>query len=234
MNYSLSLVLPCYNEEANIGETVHSVLAWMQAKGIDGEIIVVDDGSTDTSAAILQHLASEYQNVRVVTHTSNQGYGLAVRSGLDIAQNDVIGFMDSDRQFHIEDLEKLLPHIETFAFVTGRRRKRADSFLRNIFGKVLGCTSWCLFSLWVRDVNCGMKIFHRDIWPTIRPKYSVEKLFNTEIFLNLKKNAIPWKQVDVPHYPRLAGNPTGASPKVILRMFWEYWCLKKAQIIRHQ
>lgn len=230
MQPALSIILPCYNEEENIGHTVHSVLEWMQQKNIDGEIIVVNDGSTDDSATLLHKLEQEYENVRTVHHETNMGYGIAVRSGLDVATKDIIGFMDSDRQFRVEDFAKLLPHLEQYKFVTGRRTKRADSTLRNVFGKILGLTSWLLLGLWVRDVNCGMKVCKKDIWKSIRPEHSVEKLFNTEMFLNLKKHNIAWKQVSVPHYPRPAGTPTGASMKVILRMFAEYWSLKKAQL----
>ena len=229
---SLSLVLPCYNEQENIGTTIHNVLTWMRSTNIDGEVVVVNDGSTDTSAAIVENIAAQEPLVRIVTHDTNLGYGLAVRSGLDVCTKKYIGFMDSDQQFHIEDMGKLLPCLEAYSFATGRRVQRADSALRNVFGKVLGFTSWVMFGLWVRDVNCGMKVFHKDIWRTIRPEHSVEKLFNTEIFLNLKKHAIAWKQVSVPHYPRPAGTPTGASFKVILRMFHEYWTLKKSTLTR--
>jgi hypothetical protein len=80
--------------------------------------------------------------------------------------------------------------------------------------------------MWVRDVNCGMKLFRRDIWKTIRPTRGVEKLFNTEMFLRLKRNKIPWMTVNVPHYPRLLGTPTGGSVRVILRMFKELFDLR--------
>ena len=226
MTPSLSLVLPCFNEEENIAATVEDVARWMQEHVSDWEIIVVDDGSKDESANILKQLQQQYPQLHVVTHKENQGYGLAIVSGLDTAQKDVIGFMDSDRQFHIEDIAMLLAHIDAFAFVAGRRKKRADTLIRNLFGKILGLMTFLVFGLWLRDVNCGMKVFRREIWPKIRPQYSVEKLFNTELFLNLRHKKIDWKQISVPHYPRIAGTPTGASPRVILRMFWEYWVLR--------
>lgn len=227
---SFSLILPCYNEEENIAQTVADVTDWLRACDIDGEIIVVDDGSTDSSADLLAEMQTKNDLLKVIMHDKNKGYGLAVRSGLDAAAKDVIGFMDSDRQFHAEHLDLLLPGLEQASFVAGRRTKRADTLLRNAFGKGLGVCTWIVFGLWLRDVNCGMKIFRREIWPAIRPEHGVEKLFNTELFLNLRKNNIAWVQMSVPHYPRTAGTPTGASPKVILRMFGEYRDLKKAQI----
>ncbi len=229
---TLSIILPCFNEEANIESTVRDTAGWMRGAGITGSIIVVDDGSKDASPRILDRLRQEMPELRVVTHDRNQGYGVAVRSGCDAATTDLIGFMDSDGQFTAEEFALLLPHLEQAPFVTGRRRKRADSFIRNTFGKVLGAMNVVMLGLWVRDVNCGLKVFRREIWPVIRPIHGVEKLFNTEMFLKLKQRSIPWVQVDVPHYPRRAGTPTGGSLRVIGRMFRELRNLRRSR--RHE
>lgn len=198
----------------------------MKTEKISGDIIVVDDGSKDTSFSILQDLQKKVPNLKIVQHKKNGGYGIAVRSGCDSATTDWIAFMDSDGQFKAKDFNLLLPYTKDFSFVTGRRAHRADSFVRNMFGKVLGGMNVLVLGLWVRDVNCGMKMFTRDVWPTIRPTRGVEKLFNTEMFLRLKRNKIPWKTVNVPHYPRLLGTPTGGSIRVIFRMFKELWDLR--------
>jgi glycosyltransferase involved in cell wall biosynthesis len=223
---TLSVILPCFNEEQNIASSVRDVASWMKKEHISGEIIVVNDGSTDGSLTVLRKLESEIPHLRVVDLPKNGGYGIAVRAGCDAATTDLISFMDSDLQFHAEDLSLLLTHIDDYAFVTGRRAHRADSLVRNAFGKILGGMNVVVLGLWVRDVNCGMKMFRRDIWKTIRPVHGVEKLFNTEMFLRLKRNKIPWLTVNVPHYPRIAGNPTGGSVRVIIRMFWELWNLR--------
>lgn len=223
---TLSIILPCFNEEQNIASAVHDVELWMQTEKISGEIIVVNDGSTDDSLSVLTKLKKEIPLLRIVDLPKNGGYGIAVRAGCDAATTDIISFMDSDLQFHAKDLSLLLAHIDRYKFVTGRRAHRADSLLRNAFGKILGAMNLLVLGLWVRDVNCGMKMFHRGIWKTIRPEHGVEKLFNTEMFLRLKRNNIPWLTVNVPHYPRLAGSPTGGSIRVIIRMFKELWDLR--------
>lgn len=225
----LSVILPCYNEEKNIALAVRDVAAWMKTQKIEGEIIVVNDGSIDGSLTILKKLEKDILHLRIVDLKKNGGYGIAVRAGCDAATTDVIAFMDSDLQFHAKDLSLLLAHIGDYAFVTGRRAHRADSLLRNSFGKILGGMNVLVLGLWVRDVNCGMKMFHRTIWKTIRPVHGVEKLFNTEMFLRLKRNKIPWLTINVPHYPRVAGNPTGGSVRVIIRMFKELWDLRTSR-----
>ncbi len=149
-----------------------------------------------------------------------------MRSGCDAATSQYIAFVDSDGQFKIEDLNRLIPHLKSYDFVPGKRRKRADSLVRNAFGKILGLLIYCTFGVWIRDVNCGMKIFTKDLWPTMRPLYGTEKFFNTELYLRLKNAGHTWNQVDVPHYPRRAGTPCGGSGRVIFGMIKEIWDLR--------
>ncbi len=227
---NLSIILPCYNEEQNIAASVQDVHEWMKKKNIEGEIIVVNDGSTDGTADVLQSLVQTYDNLCIVSHHPNKGYGAAVRAGCDRARSDIVAFMDSDGQFRAEDFDRLLPHLERFAFVTGRRRRRADPFMRKLNAKLFGLLTWVVLGVWVRDVNCAMKIFRRDIWQRIRPVHATGALVNAEMFLNLKKNGIAWHQVDVPHYPRKFGAQTGANLSVILKMFRELLTLAGAKL----
>jgi glycosyltransferase involved in cell wall biosynthesis len=224
----LSVVLPCFNEEANIRATLEEVLAWAKNRTFSTEIVAVDDGSSDATPVILGKMAAVHPEIRVVRHRENGGYGRAVRSGCDAAAGEWIAFMDSDGQFRIADIELLLPHLEAFAFVTGRRRKRMDPLPRVVYGKVLAFFNLFVFGMWIRDVNCGLKVFRREIWQTIRPEHGIEKLFNAEMFLRLKKAGIPWKQVAVPHHPRRAGMPTGASGRALQRMAREVAALRRA------
>lgn len=222
----LSIVLPCYNEEENVRNTVREALAWLNSANISGEVVCVDDGSRDRTGQLLDQLSQEDARVRVIHHQKNGGYGVAIRTGCDAAAGELISFVDSDGQFRIADLGLLLPFIDQYPLVTGRRRHRADPLPRKIFGKVLGLAIFVLYGMWLRDVNCGMKVFRKELWPVIRPVHGVEKLFNTEVFLRMKRAGIAWKTVDVPHYPRMLGNPTGAKLSVIIRMFREMWDLR--------
>jgi glycosyltransferase involved in cell wall biosynthesis len=226
---SISLVLPCYNEERNIEHTVRDAQDWFAQEQIDGEIIVTDDGSTDGSLAVLCRLQQEMPNLKVVHHDVNRGYGAAVRSGCDQAQKPWIAFMDSDGQFHARDLSRLLPLASTADYVTGIREKRADTLHRRLNSWLYNMLVRVMLNVPVSDVNCGMKLFRRSIWSSIRPSYATGALVNAEMFCALEASKIPWKATVVPHYPRLAGNPTGAKPRVILQMFKELWQLKRAR-----
>lgn len=224
----LTVVLPCYNEEGNIEHTVRDVLAWFAAANVDGDIVVVNDGSRDGSARVLEALASEFRNVACIAHAEKKGYGAAITDGCDHAQGEVIAFMDSDGQFHAEDLGKLLPHMQTHRFVTGRRVHRADDMHRKLNAFLYGMLIRFRLGITVPDLNCGMKMFTRELWPQIRPQHATGALFNAEVYYRLKQLAVPVKSVPVAHYPRTKGSPDGARPGVIFRMFRELSELKRS------
>ncbi|HEY7086559.1 MAG TPA: glycosyltransferase family 2 protein [Tepidisphaeraceae bacterium] len=225
----VSLVLPCFNEESNIEQTIRSVQEWFKSDHIDGQIIVTDDGSTDGSLCLLRKLQEEMPNLDVVHHEKNQGYGAAVRSGCDMAQKEWIAFMDSDGQFQPSDLRRLLPLTNETVYVAGVREKRADTLQRLLNGRMYRLLVRVVLGVRSSDPNCGMKLFRRSLWPTIRPIHATGALINAEMFYRMKKASIPWMEVLVPHYPRLAGKPTGANVRVILRMFKELWRLKRTR-----
>ncbi len=222
----LSIVLPSFNEEQNIGPVVRETVAWLKTKKEPFEIVVVNDGSRDGTANALLELQKEISELTVVTHEKNLGYGAAVRSGCDAATGDIIGFMDSDGQFAAKDFDLLLPHLKEYSFVTGRRRKRADPFMRKLNAKLFGILSFCMLGIWVRDINCAMKVFTKDTWKRTRPTYSTGALINAEMFYRAQRAGIPWFVVNVPHAPRRFGTQTGAKLSVILRMFLELWKVK--------
>ena len=222
----LSIALPCYNEEQNIEQTVADVCAWLDVSGVQGEIVAVDDGSTDETRARLTGLAVREPRLRLVVHDRNLGYGAAVRSGLDAATMDWIGFMDSDGQFRASDFDKLIPYARKAEVVTGRRFKRADPMVRRLNAKGFGLLNRLFFGVRVHDINCAMKMIRRSRWPEIRPSVTGGALFNLELFARVKKHRVVWRQVFVNHYPRSAGVQTGANPAVLLRALREMFILR--------
>ncbi|MDD5040995.1 MAG: glycosyltransferase family 2 protein [Candidatus Peribacteraceae bacterium] len=223
----LSIVLPCFNEENNIEGTIEDLHSWGVRKGVTMEIVAVDDGSTDGTWGVLQSLAAQHPSIRLVRHEYNLGYGSAVRSGCDAATMDFVGFMDSDGQFHAEDWSRLLPFLQEYRFVTGRRLHRADPFIRKLNATLFGILTFLVLGVWIRDINCAMKVWRRDLWPRIRPVHATGALINAEMFYRLHRLGIPWKTVPVSHYPRLKGVQTGAHLGVILRMFRDLLALRR-------
>ena len=125
--HSLSIVLPAYNEDAVIGVTLEQIFNVLAAWIKDFEVIVVNDGSTDRTGAIVSAITEAEPRVRVVTHERNQGYGSALADGFAAATKELTFFMDSDGQFDVQDLARLLTFIDEYNAVIGFRLDRQDT-----------------------------------------------------------------------------------------------------------
>ncbi|MGQ9663643.1 MAG: glycosyltransferase family 2 protein [Kiritimatiellia bacterium] len=217
---SISVVLPAYNEEKNVPNTVAEVVDTLQQITQDYEVIVVNDGSKDRTAEVTRELALENPRVRLVEHEVNRGYGAAVHSGFYAATKELVFMTDADNQFNVSEISKLLPHIGEFDLVIGYRVKRQDPFIRkiNAFG-------WCwlinvLFGYTARDVDCAFKLFKREVLDNV----SIESrgaTFSAEFLVRAKRKGYRIREVPVTHRPRIAGKQTGARIDVILRAFRE-------------
>ncbi|TEU19039.1 MAG: glycosyltransferase family 2 protein, partial [Anaerolineales bacterium] len=111
---SISVVLPAYNEEENVGPAVMEVIEVVGPIADDYEVIVVDDGSRDGTAKKVRQLGERYPQVRLVQHKVNQGYGAALYSGFTSARKEFVFFTDSDRQFDLTEIKKLLPFMDEY------------------------------------------------------------------------------------------------------------------------
>ncbi len=235
---SLSLVLPAYNEEQMIVQTISTVLTVVPTWTQDFEVIVVNDGSTDATATLLEELRERDQHVRLVTHTVNQGYGAALVSGFAAATKEYTFFMDADGQFDIRDLQAFFPYINSYDAVIGYRIDRQDSWMRklNAWGWKL-LIGWVL-SVHVRDVDCAFKLLHTDFLRQ-HPLETRGAMINAELLYTLRQAGRTYKELGVHHLPRQAGSATGANLHVILRAFRELfisahkWHQEEREKIQH-
>ncbi|HUP27623.1 MAG TPA: glycosyltransferase family 2 protein [Chloroflexia bacterium] len=216
----ISLVLPAHNEEPNIRAVVEEAAQVLPTAFTDYEIVVVNDGSKDRTLEIAQALASDNPHVRVVNHPVNRGYGAAVTSGFNAATGDYIMFMDSDRQFDINDIHLLTPFVGQYDIVAGYRIKRNDPAHRLLNAKLFGTAVRLLFDINVRDIDCAFKIMRGEVLRGINLE-SPGALINTEILAKANVQGCNLTQVGVNHYPRLEGEQSGANLKVVFRAFWE-------------
>lgn len=216
----ISLVLPAHNEEPNIRPVVEEAKQVLPTAFTDYEIIVVNDGSKDRTLEIAQEMENEDSHVRVVNHPVNRGYGAALTSGFNAASGDYIMFMDSDRQFDINDIHRLTPFVEEYDIVAGYRIKRSDPAHRLLNAKIFGMAVMLMFDVHIKDLDCAFKIFRADVLRGINLE-SPGALINTEILTKARAQGSTMNQVGVNHYPRLEGEQSGASIKVVLRAFKE-------------
>lgn len=223
---SLSVVLPAYNEEGNIENTVSQAVSYLVERFEAYEVIVVNDGSVDRTGEIVGHLSSSNPKIILVNHPENLGYGSALRAGFDRASFDYIFMMDSDGQFDIGELDRFLPFVEESVAVIGYRKERADSLVRTINTWLYHIYIRAIFGLNVKDIDCAFKLFPRTAYEKIRPIRAGGALFSAEFLIKLIRNGYRIKEIPVSHYPRLFGKQTGANLGVIVRMFKECWKLR--------
>jgi putative flippase GtrA len=218
--HSLSVVLPAYNEEQVIGATLEHVLNVLAAWLKDFEVIVVNDGSTDRTGAIVSAIAETGQRVRVVTHERNQGYGAALADGFAAATKELTFFMDSDGQFDFRDLARLLLFIDEYDAVIGYRLHRQDTWLRKLNAWGWNVLIRNVLGIHVRDIDCAFKLF-RTAFLQQHPPKTRGAMINAELLYHLKRAGYTYREVGVHHLPRLEGRATGANLRVIARAFRE-------------
>lgn len=225
---ALSIVLPAHNEELIIEQTVSSILAFVPEVADAFEVIVVDDGSTDATAAILDGMAARDARVVVVKHPKNLGYGAALRSGFARARHGHVFYTDSDGQFDIRELPLLLPHVHDVDIVTGYRRERQDPTNRKVNAGIIRIFNRVVLGLKLRDVDCAFKVYKREVLDSI-DLLCDGILIDTEIFYKAKRQGYTLKEVPVSHFPRAGGAATGNRPDVLVRVVRELPNLLKSR-----
>jgi glycosyltransferase involved in cell wall biosynthesis len=215
---SLSIVLPAYNEEENVASAVEEASSVAQQLGLDYEIILVNDGSTDRTGEIGRGLEQHIPNYRLVEHYPNRGYGGSLKAGFAAAAKDLIAFTPADKQFVFGEITRFLAKIDQADIVSGYRANRQDSLIRkfNAFG--WNMTVRLLFGYLCRDIDCGFKLFRREILKHVN-LVSNGAMIDTELLAGARARGYRIAEVSVTHLPRVAGHPTGANVRVVVRAF---------------
>jgi len=229
--HGLSVVLPAYNEEQVIASTVEQVTRELANLTRDFEVIVVNDGSTDRTGAVLSALQTLDRHIRVLTHKRNQGYGATLADGFAAATKDLTFFMDSDGQFDIRELKRFLFLIDAYDAVIGYRVKRQDTWMRK-----LNAWGWKLvvklaLGVHVRDIDCAFKLLRTDFLQR-HPLETRGAMLNAELLYRLNSAGCTLREVGVRHLPRRGGRATGANLRVIGHAFWELFVYTRKR--RHE
>jgi glycosyltransferase involved in cell wall biosynthesis len=228
----LTFFFPAYNEEENIETTVARALAEIGPLVPSIEVLAIDDGSTDRTPELADALAAADPRVRV-HHQPNRGYGGAIKAGFAEARGELICFSDGDLQFDLREMSRLLDRLaderKPVDAVIGYRIKRRDPFHRIFIAKTYNAIVSVAFGLRVRDIDCAMKLFRREVFDGL-PLTTDSPFLSAELLIKLRARGERMAQVGVNHYPRAAGTNTGASFRKILRTFrdigrlrWALW-----------
>ncbi len=223
---SVSIVLPAFNEEANIRSVVEDACRIMPKFAPAFEIIVVNDGSEDRTGEICDQLAEEFSEVRVFHHSRNSGYGAALKTGIKQARYELIFFTDSDRQFDLKEVANLLEEADGYDIIAGYRARRQDPPHRLLFAWGWNILVRLVLGIKIRDIDCAFKAFNRHVFESIQIR-SVGAMVNTEIFAQASRFGMTVKEVPVSHFPRRHGKPTGGNVAVIAKAFRELIRLRR-------
>ncbi len=223
-NQRLSLILPAYNEVAGIRQAISEADEALSGLVADYEILVVDDGSADDTAAVVAQMAAGNPRVRLLRHERNRGYGAALRTGFDAARFELVAFTDADCQFHLADLARLLPLTETHPVVVGYRQGRQDPARRRFLSWGYNLLTRGLLGTRVRDCDCALKVFRREVLPALRPE--TDGFFvNTEMLTRARQRGFHVAEVGVRHRPRLHGASSVSLTQVprVLAALLPFW-----------
>ena len=233
MEPTYSIVLPAYNEGARIGATLDSILAFAAQNDWNAEVIVVNDGSRDNTAELVQELAIRNPILRLVNNPGNRGKGYSVRNGMLHAQGDVMLFTDADLSSPIYEADKLFAAIEQGADVAiGSRWLNAElqterqPWHRQLYGRLFNLALRVVLGLKYRDTQSGFKAFTRDAAHTIYTRQRVERWgFDPELLFLANKFKL--RTVEIPvewaHDHRSKISPVRDGLKMGIEMLAVRW-----------
>ena len=201
----LSVFFPAYNDCGTIASLVITAVQSASKLTPNYEVIVVDDGSSDSTAQILSELARVYPRLKIVTHPVNRGYGGALRTGFASASKDVIFYTDGDAQYDPSEIELLWPMMTAGVdLVNGYKISRSDPLHRIVIGRIYHHTVKILFGLRVRDVDCDFRLLRRSIFDRVRLEKN-SGVICLEMMKKIQDAGFRIVEVPVHHYHRAHG-----------------------------
>lgn len=201
----LSIVIPAYNESARIGNALERVLSCVEERNWDAEVLVVDDGSTDDTVAVVSAWMAKHDRLHLIRNRGNRGKGYSVRNGLLQAAGEIVIFTDADLSAPIEEAELLIAAIDSGADVAIGSRwldKQKQTITQPLYRRFFGrCFNWVtrkVMGLPYRDTQCGFKAFKRDAAQTIFRLQTIERWgFDPEILFIARKLKYVIREVPV-------------------------------------
>ena len=201
----LSVFFPAYNDCGTIASLVITAVQSASKLTPNYEVIVVDDGSSDSTAQILSELARVYPRLKIVTHPVNRGYGGALRTGFASASKDVIFYTDGDAQYDPSEIELLWPMMTAGVdLVNGYKISRSDPLHRIVIGRIYHHTVRILFGLRVRDVDCDFRLLRRSIFDRVHLEKN-SGVICLEMMKKIQDAGFRIVEVPVHHYHRAHG-----------------------------
>jgi glycosyltransferase involved in cell wall biosynthesis len=215
---NISLVIPAYNEEGNIAQLLGECVDMLAQHQGDHEILLIDDGSTDSTRRLIEDHQDTLEQLRPIFHDRGKNIGChpSELEALRVARGDVAVFLPADLQVRPSAVEPLLEGAKDADIVSGRRVLRADGRMRAFISDVNNRVERWLLGVQVHDAHSVM-LFRRSALDAIIPQvHSRSALIPAEILVRARMAGLRVAEVPVDHYPRVAGQQTGVAPRELI------------------
>lgn len=217
--HSLSIVVPAYNEAARLPATLERLVAWLHSRRFQfAEVLVVDDGSRDSTAAFVEEFSRKYPCVRLLRNPGNRGKGYAVRNGMLKAAGDWILFTDADLSTPIEEVDALFERLQAVSAVAAIGSRALDrslvevrqSSFREASGQFFNLVMRAVTGLPFHDTQCGFKLYHSSAARQIFPRQRLDGFsFDVEDLYIARRRRLAVVEVPV-HWRNVEGTKVGA------------------------
>ena len=202
---SISAFFPAYNDGGTIPSMVITALRTLATVTDDYEVVVVNDGSADYTAEVLEELARVYPQVRIIHHPKNRGYGAALRTGFASAQKEWVFYTDGDAQYDPHELKLLVAALAPGVdIVNGYKIVRQDPLHRIIIGRLYHHFVKFMFGFKLRDVDCDFRLIRRDVFDNV-PLESDTGTICLEMIKKFQDKGYKFAEVPVHHFHRAYG-----------------------------
>jgi glycosyltransferase involved in cell wall biosynthesis len=218
----LSVFFPAYNDSPSLPPLIATTFETLARHVADYEVIVVNDGSRDSTAEVLEELRTRFApHLRVITHPENRGYGGALRSGFGAATKDFVFYTDGDGQYDVSELPLLLERCgAATGLVNGYKLERHDPRHRIWIGNVYNFCARLLFRIRIRDIDCDYRLIRRSLLERVRLT-STSGTICVELVRKLEVSGCEVAEVGVHHLPRLHGTSQFFRVRSLAQTFYQ-------------
>lgn len=222
---SVSAFFPCYNDAGSIAAMVEKAAIALRSVTGDFEVIVIDDGSSDDSVAVLESMRPRSPYLRIVRHPTNRGYGAVLRTGFESATREFVFYTDGDGQYDPEELPVLVREMQDWiGLVNGYKLRRADPLHRVVIGKTYQFVARRLFGITLRDVDCDFRLMRTEYLRRI-PLTFESGAIGVELVRRLQDAGCRMTEIGVHHYPRLHGRSEFFRLRHVYNLLSDLWGL---------
>ena len=223
-----SVAVMCFNEEGSLAEMVERTVRVLREQGRPFEILIIDDGSVDSSPRIAESLAVKHAEVRVLRHPTNVGIGQVLIDGYTRTSGEMTAILPADLQFAPEDLPKAFAALDNHDVVNIGRPNRHDPAKRKALSWIDESLVFLLFGVRLKDIH-WVKVYRRELLDQIcRDIRSTTPMVDTELLIKSHRAKARLLQINLPHHPRRSGVSTAASLRGIVKTFGDLIRLRLA------